>query len=112
MAPIVQFGADNYVLDPAIEAERPLLLKEWIERMGNPKTIKVSICESGSYSPGDNCPKETDGLEVRAERTGKHYLALEEKELKRMGRNQEAELGDAPPLAIAITISVMLVYCR
>lgn len=97
VAPIVQVGAEKYVLDPAIEPERPLLLKEWIERMGNPKRIKVSICSSGAYSPGDNCLKETDGMELRAERTQKHYLALEERELKRMGRNPEAELGDTPP---------------
>lgn len=97
VAPIVQVGADKYVLDPAIEATRPLLLKEWIERMGNPKKIKVSICGSGAYSPGDNCHKETDGMEARAERTQKHYLALEEKELERLGRNPEVELGEAPP---------------
>lgn len=97
VAPIVQVGAEKYVLDPAIEPERPLLLREWIERMGNPKRIKVSICGSGAYSPGDNCHKESDGMELRAERTQKHYLALEERELKRMGRNPEAELGDAPP---------------
>lgn len=97
VAPIVQVGAEKYVLDPAIEPLHPLLLRDWIARMGNPKKIKVSICGSGSYSPGDNCNKETDGLESRAESTQKHYLALEERELKRMGRNPEVELGDAPP---------------
>lgn len=97
VAPIVQVGVDKYVLDPAIDPERPLLLKEWIEKMGNPKRIKVAICGSGTYSPGDNCHKETDGVELRAEQTQKHYLALEEKELERLGRNPDAELGDTPP---------------
>lgn len=97
VAPIVQVGTEKYVLDPAIEPERPLILKEWIERMGDPKRIKVSICGSGTYSPGDNCHKETDGLESRAEQTQKYYLALEERELARLGRDPEVELGDAPP---------------
>lgn len=97
VAPIVQVGAVKYVLDPSIEPTKPLTLKEWLGRMGKPEKIKVSICGSGTYSPGDNCSKETDGMELRAERVQKHYLALEKKELQRMGRDVEAELGETPP---------------
>lgn len=97
VAPIVQVGTTKYVLDPAIEPEKPLPLADWLGRMGNPQKIKVAICKSGTYSPGDSCDKETDGMELRAERVQKMYLDLEKRELKRMGRNTEAELGEAPP---------------
>lgn len=97
VAPMVQVGETRYVLDPAIEPNKPLPLEEWLTRMGNPARIKVALCRSGTYSPGDNCNKQTDGMELRAERTQKHYLALEESELRRMGRDPEAELGDNPP---------------
>lgn len=97
VAPIVQVGNTKYVLDPSIEATRPLTLKEWLERMGTPEKIKVSVCDTGTYSPGDNCEKETDGLELRAERTARHYLALEKRELLKLKRNYEKELGEEPP---------------
>jgi hypothetical protein len=97
VAPIVEVNKVKYVLDPAIEPQRPLTLDEWLGRMGKPEKIKVAICHSGSYSPRDNCEKDTDGLELRAGKTQKHYLILEEKELKRLGRNTKSELGDFPP---------------
>jgi hypothetical protein len=97
VAPIVQVGDAKYVLDPSIEATRPLELREWLERMGTPEKIKVSICDTGTYSPTDNCDKETDGLELRAEKTAKHYLALEKRELAKLRRNYEKELGERPP---------------
>jgi hypothetical protein len=100
VAPIVQVSATKYVLDPAIEHARPLPLPEWLDRMGDPKKIKVAFCGSGTYSPGDDCRKETDGLEARALRAQRHYLALEERELERMGRDPERELGETPPWEI------------
>lgn len=97
VAPIVQVGETKFVMDPSIEPERPLTLDEWLFKMGNPKKIKIAICGSGTYSPGDRCDKETDGMELRAEQTQKQYLALEERELRRMGRNPDTELGENPP---------------
>lgn len=97
VAPLVQVGEDRYVLDPSIEPTRPLLLKEWLGRMGKPERIKVAICGSGTYSPGDSCDKESDGVEARAERTQREYLALEKRELEALGRNTAEELGDNPP---------------
>ncbi len=85
VAPIVQVGETKYVLDPAIEFSRPLTLEEWLGRMGSPEKMKVSVCSSGTYSPGDNCDKETNGLELRALRTQKHYLSLEEQRARRLG---------------------------
>jgi hypothetical protein len=97
VAPIVRVGAENYVLDPSIEATRPLLLREWLERMGDPKKIRVSICGSGTYNPGDNCSKESDGVEISAMNAQKFYLSLEKQELNAMRRDSERELGEHPP---------------
>lgn len=97
VAPIVQVKDKKYVLDPAIEPSRPLELTEWLSRMGRPEKIKVAICGSGTYSPGDNCDKNTDGLELRAEKAQKAYLLKEEARIRRLGRQVEAELGEAPP---------------
>lgn len=97
VAPMVQVGEERYVLDAAIEPTRPLPLKDWLARMGRPEKIKVAICGSGTYSPGDSCDKESDGVEARAERAQREYLALEKKELAAMGRNHVEELGENPP---------------
>lgn len=97
VAPIVQVGETKYVLDPSIDHEKPLPLKDWLARMGKPERIKVAICNTGTYSPGSDCNKKTDGMELRALNTQKHYLQLEEQELRRMGRNAEDELGENPP---------------
>jgi hypothetical protein len=97
VAPMVQVGREKYVLDPSIEAKRPLTVHEWLQKMGNPAKIKVAVCSSGTYSPGDNCDKKTDGLELRAMNTQKHYLTLEKRELEKLGRSYVDELGDNPP---------------
>lgn len=97
VAPIVEVNGQKFVLDPSIDYEKPLTLNEWLAKMGNPERMKVAICDSGTYSPGDDCRKKTDGLELRAERTQMHYLKLEKNELNRMGRDPESELGEKPP---------------
>lgn len=89
VAPIVEVDKVKYVLDPAIDSKAPLTLKEWLDKMGKPEKIKVSICASGAYSPSDNCNRETDGIEARAERAQQHYLNLEYKRLVKMGRTEE-----------------------
>ena len=97
VAPIVKVGDTKYVLDPAIDPRGPLPVKEWLSHMGKPEKIKVAICDSGTYSPGDNCQKKTDGLELRAHQTQKHYLMLEEREIKRLGKDPRKLLGENPP---------------
>jgi hypothetical protein len=97
VAPLVQVGHAKYVLDPSIESKKPLPLEDWLRRMGTPEKIKVAICGSGTYSPSDACNKDTDGIEARAENAAKHYLELEEQELKHLGRSLTTDLGESPP---------------
>lgn len=77
VAPVVEVDGEKFVLDPAIEFTRPLHLKEWLGRMGDPEKIKVSFCGSGTYVPSDSCDEETDGLELGALKTQRSYLKLE-----------------------------------
>lgn len=97
VAAIVQVKDKKYVIDPSIELTRPLELQEWIKRMGNPQKIKVAICGSGTYSPGDSCDKKTDGIESRARRAQEHYLRLEWERVKALGLPPEDKLGNNPP---------------
>ncbi|HXH74876.1 MAG TPA: protein-glutamine glutaminase family protein [Bacteriovoracaceae bacterium] len=97
VAPIVQVDGVKFVLDPAIEPQRPLELSEWLSRMGTPQKIKVSICSSGAYAPRGDCLNETDGLEKRAENAQRHFLELEWKRLVKLGRTAEVQLGEHPP---------------
>ncbi len=89
VAPIVEGKNVKYVLDPAIHPLAPLTLREWLATMGKPEKMKVAICASGAYSPSDNCDKESDGLELRAERAQQKYLGLEYDRMARMGRVNE-----------------------
>ncbi len=97
VAPIVEVDGSNYVLDPAIEPMRPLPLTEWLERMGTPAEMKVSICSSGTIFPGSSCQKETDGIEAGAIRLERRFFDLEVKRLHALGRVVDNELGDLPP---------------
>ncbi len=97
VAPVVEVGNVKYVLDPSIEPKSPLPLKDWLARMGNPAKMKVAICGSGTYSPRDNCAKETDGLELRAKRVQQIFLGKEWARLQAMKRDPHKELGEEPP---------------
>ncbi len=98
VAPLVQIGAQKYVLDPAISPKAPLKLEVWLAKMNaDPSSIKVSICESGTYTPGDDCTKMTDGKEAGAEADQVYYLEAEWERVQSLGRNPELELGEFPP---------------
>lgn len=98
VAPIVQIEGEKYVLDPAISPKAPLKLADWLARMNsNPGSIEVAICESGTYTPGDDCTKTTDGEEKGAEYDQEFYLRAEWSRLVSLGRDPERELGEFPP---------------
>lgn len=97
VAPIVEVHGEKYVLDPSIDPTTPLLLEDWISRMGPLHKLKVSLCSSGTYGPKSNCSKITDGKELAALSAQGKYLNLEWNRLIHLRRNPEKELGDFPP---------------
>lgn len=94
-APIVQVGLVKYVLDPAIDPEKPLTLENWLAKMGKPKKMKVSICGAGADAPETNCAnKETYEPHVKTQ----NYFFIEEWNLqKKIGKDPEVVLGNNPP---------------
>ena len=95
VAPIVQVGETKYVLDPSIDASKPLPLIDWLARMGTPGEIKVAICGSGTHSPKSDCGNNTVGSStISSQQT---FLSREWDQLKRMGRDPETLLGGSPP---------------
>jgi hypothetical protein len=98
VAPIVKVEGEAYVLDPSIEPERPLVLREWLNRMGQaPEQIEIAVCGSGSYSPYDQCQRDTDGEETSALQDQKRFLSAEWFRLEELRRRPLEELGDNPP---------------
>ncbi len=98
VAPLVQIGSEKYVLDPAISPKAPLKLAEWLAKMNSdPASIEVAICESGTYTPGDDCTRVTDGEEKGAEADQSYYLRAEWQRLDSLGRDPVRELGEFPP---------------
>lgn len=99
VVPAVKLKDEVYVLDPAIEAHRPLLLKNWLETMTvDVKSLKLSICDGQTYTPADSClapPK--DPLDDWGRFDQMEYLELEWENLLKLRRSPEKELGDNPP---------------
>ncbi len=87
-----------YVLDPALEPHRPLLLQEWNTLIGGESTqIFYSICAARTYDPDRNCenPKMVSPADVEAEQSG--FFKVEWTRLTLLNRDPEQELGDHPP---------------
>lgn len=101
VAPIVTDGAENYVLDPAIEPNKPLPLQEWLKKMGKPSAMKISICAPTSYTPYSDCLQPDSEEDSSAETDQSYFLSLERDRLVDLNRNDEEELGDHPPWMVS-----------
>jgi Glutaminase len=97
VAPIVTDGKDKYVLDPALEPKKPLLLRDWLSRIGDPNQIVISLCKSSSYTPYSSCQGSTFSEDDVALDDQIFFLSLERHRLQELGRNADEELGDHPP---------------
>jgi Glutaminase len=91
VAPIVQVEGKYFVLDPAIDPEKPLELKEWLSKMGKPEDIKVAICGAGTDAPGTSCsyskPYQPD------QGTTSWYLTEEWNQLVKLGKDPKTVLA-------------------
>ncbi len=97
VALIVTDGQEKYVLDPALDPHRPLLLQEWLEKMGDPNRMNVSLCSSTSYIPYSPCRDALATEDDTAFNDQSLFLSLERYRLQELGRNADEELGDHPP---------------
>lgn len=98
VAPTFRVGKNVYVLDPALESSRPLLLGEWNSRVGGDKTkTYFSICSPEAFDPDSDCDTRhgVDKETALSEQRG--FLQSEWDRLIELGRNPDLELGDSPP---------------
>lgn len=101
VAPLVEINNQKYVLDPALSPKKVLTLNEWLLLMtdtpGDVSGIEVSVCESGAYTPGDDCSHVSDGKEEGALQDQEYYLDEEWNRLLQLKRKPDLELGEFPP---------------
>lgn len=97
VAPVVSDGMNEYVLDPAIEPSKPLLLNDWLKTMGSLNSLSIAICNTNTYTPYSDCynPSAWDGSSALDDQRG--YLSDERSRLENLGRDTAQELGDYPP---------------
>lgn len=103
VAPIVRVDDEKYIIDPAVEPERPLKLVEWLERMGDKSEMKIAICNPFAYTPESLCVSAPESDDDIAMADQLMFLPLERERLISLGRNPDLELGERPPWLNATT---------
>lgn len=79
VAPVVSVNGTPYVLDPAIEPDRPLEVREWVMRLAyDPDQVQVSVCNPFTYMPDDLCYLSGPEAENRAEDELRDFIRLQE----------------------------------
>lgn len=87
-----------YVLDPAVEASRPITIQEWGMRISpNPQGVRFSFCNKDTFDPDSNCFAVNQASPSRTYYEQKFFLDPEWDRLLELGRSPEHELGPNPP---------------
>ena len=93
-----RIGDVTWVLDPAVEAERPLTVAEWLSRISDDiYATRIKLCDTFAYTPINAC---TGGGRAQERSVVKHlteYLPDEWSRLERAGWKPERVLGEEPP---------------
>lgn len=98
VAVALRVGGAVLVLDPAVDAARPLQVDEWIARLqGNSQALALTVCKSSAYGPFSSCLSGVGAESARALDDQTRFLDAEWQRLVELGRNPVVELGDAPP---------------
>lgn len=94
----VRQGDEIYIMDPSIESKRAITLKQWLSTMTKDlDNVKVSLCDSKTYYPDDDCSGDRPTSEDFGAEDQLYYLDLEWQNLLNLNRNPKDELGDFPP---------------
>jgi hypothetical protein len=98
VAPIVMAGTTAYVIDPAIEPQRPLSLEEWVLRqVAVFSDAGLAICHSQTYQPFSSCANGSTSSDSEAKLEQKIYLDYEWERLEDLQRDPVKELDSSPP---------------
>lgn len=85
------------IFDPAIQSSSPLGLSDWVKKMGNPKDLALTICETHAYGPTDPCRGSIKSNFEQAIKDQQELFPLEWSRLENLGRKPQDELADLPP---------------
>ncbi len=108
-APIMKTAnGDIYVLDPAIDALRPLRVDEWVLRQVPALDLaSISICDGTTYGPGSACDGGVDPAGM-AKSDISTILDAEWRRQIQLQRQPEVVLGDMPPWSMITEVAVGL----
>ena len=97
VAPVVNYMGDNYVLDPALNSQTPLLVEDWFNIMGINAHLKGVVCNVYAYDPFDDCFKATAKSDKHARSDQLKYLLKEWNRMSYLGLDPVVLLGENPP---------------
>lgn len=98
VAPVAKVGNQIYVIDPSIEAKKPMELKEWVLSMVREVgDAQIAICDGNSYTPDEDCMGSEVSPSASAHDQQQSFFSAEWQRLLDLGRNPERELQDFPP---------------
>lgn len=91
-------GTEIFVFDPAITAEHPLPLKEWV-RLMNVKAdeVTISVCDSNSDDPYGPCVGSPEKTRDQAISRQSLFFGSEWNRVEILGDDPMKVLGDEPP---------------
>ncbi|MDG0814997.1 protein-glutamine glutaminase family protein [Bdellovibrio svalbardensis] len=98
VAVIYRVGQVAYVVDPALNPQKPMTLTEWNKAVGGEQTkVQYAICSHDTFDPDSDCygPLPMSAAQAEAEQSG--FLQDEWDRLLELNRSPEKELGDFPP---------------
>lgn len=98
----VSYMGTVYVFDPAINAEAPLPVSDWYNRMGNEAELKGVVCNAYAYDPFDRCSKIDHPDDELALEDQLSYLYKEWRRIDALGFDPNDLLGDNPPWNVQI----------
>ena len=85
------------IFDPSVSPEKIVTLNEWIQKMGNPKDLTLSICHRNSYGPSDSCLNPKSNRADRALEDEFELFPYEWERVSSIGKDPKLILGDSPP---------------
>jgi hypothetical protein len=101
VVPAVEVEGSPFVIDAAIDPERPLPLNDWIlSQARSLSSVRLALCDGVGYDPSSTCRGSDEGNSSRAMRDQRRFLTLEWNRLVRLGRDPRRELGDSPPWSL------------
>ncbi len=87
-----------YVLDPALDPNHPMQLKDWHQAIGGEEAhIRYAICSYKTFDTDSDCVRPKQIGRNQAEFEQRNFLYEEWDRLVDLDRNPILELGDSPP---------------